>query len=88
MKTEVEAAFAEMLDISKDIDKAVLFVPGEVLASNFAPITEASAVAQAQDLVVLGEDAGRGDGSCRSANWSSRRLRVSSSLLGRWSRRE
>ena len=55
MKIEVEAAFAEMLDISKDIDKAVLFVPGEVLASNFAPEAEAAAVAQAGELLVLGD---------------------------------
>ena len=56
MKTEVEAAFTEMLDISKDIDKAVLFAPGEVLASNFAPGAEAAAVAQAEELVALGEE--------------------------------
>ena len=34
MKEEVQAAFSEMLDISTDIDKAVLFGPGEILASN------------------------------------------------------
>jgi predicted regulator of Ras-like GTPase activity (Roadblock/LC7/MglB family) len=56
MKTEVEAAFTEMLDISKDIDKAVLFAPGEVLASNVAPGAEAAAVAQAEELVALGEE--------------------------------
>ncbi len=55
MKIQVEAAFAEMLDISKDIDKAVLFVPGEVLASNFGPDTEQVAVEQAQELALLGE---------------------------------
>jgi len=55
MKTEVEAAFAEMLDISKDIDKAVLFVPGEVYASNFPAEAHAALLGQAEELVVLGD---------------------------------
>jgi len=55
MKTEVQAAFSEMLDISKDIDKAVLFAPDEVLASNFPAEYEAAAVAQAQKLAALGD---------------------------------
>ncbi len=55
MKTEVQAAFNEMLDISKDIDKAILFAPDEVLASNFPSEYEAVAVTQAQKLAVLGD---------------------------------
>ncbi|OFW55905.1 MAG: hypothetical protein A2133_01390 [Actinobacteria bacterium RBG_16_64_13] len=55
MKQEVEAAFAEMLDISTDIDKAVLFGPAEVLASNMAEDARATAIAQAGELIRLGE---------------------------------
>ena len=55
MKQEVEAAFAEMLDISTDIDKAVLFGPTEVLASNMPEEAQAAAVAQAGELSRLGE---------------------------------
>lgn len=55
MKEEVQAAFSEMLDISTDIDKAVLFGPGETLASNLAPEAQDAAVAQAQELMRLGD---------------------------------
>lgn len=51
----VEGAFAEMLDISTDIDKAVLFGPDTILASNMAPEVQAAAVAQATELSRLGE---------------------------------
>jgi predicted regulator of Ras-like GTPase activity (Roadblock/LC7/MglB family) len=54
MKQEVQAAFTEMLDISSDIDKAVLFGPGEILASNLPPENQAKAVAQAEELSRLG----------------------------------
>lgn len=54
MKTEVQVAFNEMLDISKDIDKAVLFAPNDVLASNMDPGSVAGAVARASELVSLG----------------------------------
>ncbi|MFH0917157.1 MAG: roadblock/LC7 domain-containing protein [bacterium] len=54
MKQEVEAAFTEMLDISSDIDKAVLFGPGEILASNMPPETQPAAVAQGEELSRLG----------------------------------
>ena len=47
MKQEVQAAFAEMLDISTDIDKAVLIGPDGVLASNMATQAQAATVAQA-----------------------------------------
>ena len=55
MKEEVQAAFSEMLDISTDIDKAVLFGPGEVLASNMAAEAQDAAVAQAKELIRLGD---------------------------------
>jgi len=55
MKEEVQAAFSEMLDISTDIDKAVLFGPGEILASNMAPEAQEAAVAQAEELIRLGD---------------------------------
>ena len=55
MKEEVQAAFAEMLDISTDIDKAVLFGPSGVLASNMAEEAQTVAVAQAGEIVRLGE---------------------------------
>ncbi|MGI5939386.1 MAG: roadblock/LC7 domain-containing protein [Thermoleophilia bacterium] len=54
MKTEVQVAFNEMLDISKDIDKAVLFAPNDVLASNMDPVSVAGAVARASELASLG----------------------------------
>jgi predicted regulator of Ras-like GTPase activity (Roadblock/LC7/MglB family) len=55
MKQELEASFAEMLDISTDIDKALLFGSGGVLASNMAEEAQAAAIAQAQELGRLGE---------------------------------
>ncbi len=55
MKQEVEAAFTEMLDISSDIDKAVLFGPGEILASNMPAEAQQAAVGQAEELSRLGE---------------------------------
>jgi predicted regulator of Ras-like GTPase activity (Roadblock/LC7/MglB family) len=55
MKEEVQPAFSEMLDISTDIDKAVLFGPGDILASNMVPEAQDAAVAQAQELIRLGD---------------------------------
>jgi predicted regulator of Ras-like GTPase activity (Roadblock/LC7/MglB family) len=55
VKQEVEAAFAEMMDISTDIDKAVLFGPSGVVASNMAEEAQTTAVDRAQELVRLGE---------------------------------
>jgi predicted regulator of Ras-like GTPase activity (Roadblock/LC7/MglB family) len=55
MRQEVQAAFAEMLDISTDIDKAILFGPEGVLASNMPEDAQSSAVAQAEEIVRLGE---------------------------------
>ncbi len=55
MKQEVQAAFAEMLDISTDIDKAALFGPEGVLASNMPADAQTLAVAQAEEIIRLGE---------------------------------
>jgi len=56
MKQEIEAAFAEMLDISTDIDKAVIFGPEGVVASNMTEPALSATVTQAQTLVALGEE--------------------------------
>ncbi len=55
MKQEVEAAFAEMLDISTDIDKAVVFGPEGVVATNMSEPALSAVVAQAEELVGLGQ---------------------------------
>lgn len=55
MKEEVQSAFAEMLDVSTDIDKAVLFGPDGVLASNMTEEAQRMAVAQAGEIVRRGE---------------------------------
>jgi predicted regulator of Ras-like GTPase activity (Roadblock/LC7/MglB family) len=63
MKQEVEAAFAEMLDISTDIDKAVVFAPDGVIASNMTEPALSMAVAQAEELVRLGQTSAAKAGS-------------------------
>jgi len=55
MNDEVQAAFAEMLDISTDIDKAILFWPDGILSSNMPEEVQAAAKAQAEELARLGE---------------------------------
>lgn len=55
MDTGVQTAFQEMLDISTDIQKALLFTPGSVLASNIEPEMQGAALAQAQELIRQGE---------------------------------
>jgi predicted regulator of Ras-like GTPase activity (Roadblock/LC7/MglB family) len=55
MKQEVQAAFEEMLDISTDIDKALLVGPDGVLASNMTEDKQATAAGQAAQLAELGE---------------------------------
>ena len=54
MKEEVQTTFTEMLDISSDIDKAVLFGPDGVLASNIPSEGQTPTVALAEELVRLG----------------------------------
>ncbi|MCL5735479.1 MAG: hypothetical protein M1274_07800 [Actinobacteria bacterium] len=53
MSTGVETAFKEMLDISSDIDKALLFGPEGVLVSNMSEEAQPAALANAQELVRL-----------------------------------
>ena len=55
MKKEVEAAFEEMMDISTDIDKAVIFSSSGVLASNMEEAAGKAAIDQAKELIRLAE---------------------------------
>lgn len=55
MDTRVQTAFQEMLDISTDIQKALLFTPGSILASNIEPEMQTAALAQAQELIRQGD---------------------------------
>jgi predicted regulator of Ras-like GTPase activity (Roadblock/LC7/MglB family) len=63
MKQEVEAAFAEMLDISTDIDKAVVFGPEGVVATNMSEPALSVTVARAEELVSLGQASAEKSGS-------------------------
>ena len=63
MKVGAKKAFEEMLDISTDIDKAILFTGDEVLASNFPEEVQATMVAKALELVGLGEGRAKDMGS-------------------------
>ena len=56
MTQQVEAAFAEMLDISTDIDKAILIGSGGALASNMAVEAQGEAIVQARELSRLAEE--------------------------------
>jgi predicted regulator of Ras-like GTPase activity (Roadblock/LC7/MglB family) len=53
MGTGIETAFKEMLDISSDIEKALLFAPDGVLASNMDEAARAAAIANAKELMRL-----------------------------------
>jgi predicted regulator of Ras-like GTPase activity (Roadblock/LC7/MglB family) len=53
MSTGIETAFKEMLDISSDIEKALLFAPDGVLASNMDEAAQAAAMANAKELIRL-----------------------------------
>lgn len=55
MNTGIETAFKEMLDISSDIKKALLYGQEGILASNIDAGMQAAAVAQAKELVRQGE---------------------------------
>jgi predicted regulator of Ras-like GTPase activity (Roadblock/LC7/MglB family) len=55
VKEEVQAAFEEMMDISTDIDKAVVFSQAGILASNMGEQAQKNAIRQAQELVRLAE---------------------------------
>jgi predicted regulator of Ras-like GTPase activity (Roadblock/LC7/MglB family) len=63
MKQEVEVAFAEMLDISTDIDKAVVFGSEGVVATNMSEPALSVAVTHAEELVRLGQATAEKSGS-------------------------
>ena len=54
MKEQAEKAFKEMLEISTDVDKAVLFSGDEVLASNFSEGLQPTMVQKAKELAAAG----------------------------------
>lgn len=56
MSKQAEKALQEMLDISTDIEKAVVYAEGEVLAGNFPADIQADMVAKARELTDLGRD--------------------------------
>jgi predicted regulator of Ras-like GTPase activity (Roadblock/LC7/MglB family) len=55
VKEEFQAAFGEMMDISTDIDKAVIFSRDDVLASNMGEQAQKAAIKQAHELIRLAE---------------------------------
>lgn len=55
MYEQADKAFKEMLDISTDIDKAVLFSGDTVLASNFPESLNLTMIAKARQLAGLGD---------------------------------
>jgi len=55
---QAEKAFAEMLEISTDLDKAVLFSGDQIIVSNFSQPLQATMVAKAKELGVLGQQRG------------------------------
>lgn len=54
MKEQAEKAFKEMLEISTDVDKAVLFAGDEVVVSNFPESLQATMVKKAHELAAAG----------------------------------
>lgn len=50
MKEQAEKAFKEMLEISTDVDRAVLFAGDEVLVSNFSESLQGTMVKKAHEL--------------------------------------
>ncbi|MCX8033085.1 MAG: roadblock/LC7 domain-containing protein [Thermoleophilia bacterium] len=63
MEEVVRRAFADMLDVSSDIDKAILFSRDEVLASNMPEEVRPAVLAQARELIQLAESRAREMGS-------------------------
>jgi predicted regulator of Ras-like GTPase activity (Roadblock/LC7/MglB family) len=58
MKEQAQDAFKEMLEISTDLDKAVLYSGDAVLVSNFPESLQATMVAKAKELEALGAQQG------------------------------
>lgn len=54
MKEQAEKAFKEMLEISTDVDKAVLFRGDEVVVSNFSESLQPTMVRKAHELSAAG----------------------------------
>ncbi len=54
MKEQAEKAFKEMLEISTDVDKAVLFAGDEVVESNFSESLQGTMVKKAHELAAAG----------------------------------
>jgi len=54
VKEQAEKAFAEMLEISTDMDKAVLFAGDEVVVSNFPESLQGTMVKKAHELAKAG----------------------------------
>lgn len=54
MKEQAEKALKEMLEISTDVDKAVLFAGDEVLVSNFSESLQGTMVKKAHELAAAG----------------------------------
>ena len=54
MKEQADKAFQEMMDISTDLDKAVLFAGEAVVVSDFPQSLQAAMVAKAKELASLG----------------------------------
>jgi predicted regulator of Ras-like GTPase activity (Roadblock/LC7/MglB family) len=58
MKDQAQDAFKEMLEISTDLDKAVLYSGDTVVVSNFPESLQATMVAKAKELEALGAQQG------------------------------
>jgi len=54
VKEQADKAFKEMLEISTDVDKAVLFAGEEVVVSNFSESLQGTMVKKAHELAAAG----------------------------------
>lgn len=54
MKEQAEKAFKEMLEISTDVDKAILFLGDEAIVSNFSEGLQETMVKKAKELSTAG----------------------------------
>jgi predicted regulator of Ras-like GTPase activity (Roadblock/LC7/MglB family) len=63
MSEQGDKAFQEMLDISTDIDKAVLFKGNEIIVTNFPESVRQDMVVKAQELAGLGDQRAKDMGS-------------------------
>lgn len=63
MNEQAEKAFQEMLDISTDIDKAVLYKGDQVVVANFSESLRPAMVGKAAELATLGDQRAKDMGS-------------------------